>query len=490
MSREDIQNGLRRLLGDGKVSTSDSIRAARAHDYWLLDLQRRLHGAELPKPACVVTAESGDDVAAVLRYATANGVAVVPYGAGSGVCGGARATEGVVTLDMRAMKRVLELDGTALTVKVQPGMLGSDFEAYLNAQGYSMGHFPQSMRLSSVGGWVATRASGQFSTKYGSIEDMLVCLEGYLADGTYFSTRNAPRSSTGPSVNELILGSEGTLAVITSITYKIHPLPEAQRMDSFQFDSFDAGLEVIRRIMRAGWTPALVRLYDAVESKRHFGKSGLRRGKCALLLLSEGPARLAEVELEECASIATASGGVSLGESLVEHWLEKRFDVPDVNELATSKGVVFDTIEISANWNRIGKLYHDAIAALEKVPGIVNASAHSSHSYQQGTCLYFTFAVKKPKWVRRQIARLAGWKDVFVQPEDLPAIEESYRACWTAVMEAVATNGGTISHHHGIGKVRLPWVKAELGASLNILRSIKAALDPAGVLNPGTLFDK
>lgn len=486
MQVNQIQQGLHSMLGE-KVLLGDADRAARSHDFWLLDMQRRLHGTNGPSPACVVVAETGDDVATVLRFATEHGIPVVPYGAGSGVCGGARASEGVITLDLRRMNRVLEINEVALTVTVEPGLLGNEFEAILNDAGYSMGHFPQSMRLSSVGGWVATRASGQFSTKYGNIEDMLVCLEGYLPDGTHFSTRNSPRTSSGPSVNELILGSEGTLAVITSITYKIHPLPQGQAMGAFEFATFEEGLEALRIIMREGWTPALARLYDAAETKRHFHKWA-RRGTCVLLLLSEGPQKLADLEFQECARICTEHDARVLGKPAVRHWLERRFDIPNLHDLATRKGVVFDTIEVAANWDRIGDLYRSAIAALQQIPGIANASAHSSHSYQQGTCLYFTFAVKKPKWVRKQIARLLGVSDAFAKPEDLPVVEQLYERSWSAVMAAVVANGGTISHHHGIGKVRLPWVQRELGTTLPILNTVKNAIDPAGILNPGTLF--
>jgi alkyldihydroxyacetonephosphate synthase len=486
MKLETIQTELRALLGD-KVKTDVSELTARSHDFWLLDMQRRLHGSSAPLPICVVAAECGDDVAIVLRFASAHNIPVVPYGAGSGVCGGAQGNAEAITLDLRSMNRILDINEKALTVTVEPGMLGSEFERRLNLRGYSMGHFPQSMQLSSVGGWVATRASGQYSNKYGNIEDMLVCLEGYLADGTHFSTRNAPRSATGPSVNELMLGSEGALAVITSITYKIHPLPEAQMMTAFQFDRFDDALDAIRLMMRSGWAPALTRLYDAAETKRHFQDSA-KKGSCVLLFLSEGPRRLVQAEFEECSALAKVLGGVSLGEGPVRHWLERRFVIPDLNDLALNKGVVFDTIEVAGNWDVIGKVYNDAIAALNKVPGIVNASAHSSHSYAQGTCLYFTFAVKKPRWKRLQVARLLGRKSAFASPSDLPAVEKLYEACWSAVMEAVVANGGTVSHHHGIGKVRMPWVEQELGSSKRILDGVKDALDPAGILNPGTLF--
>lgn len=487
MHLDRIQSGLRAVLGD-KVIVDDAERANRSHDFWLLDMQRRLHGSHQPLPACVVAAENDADVATVLRFAHENGVSVVPYGAGSGVCGGARASEGYITLDLRKMNRLVEINEVALTATVEPGMLGSDFERALNDAGYSMGHFPQSMRLSSVGGWVATRASGQFSTKYGSIENMLVCLEGYLPNGVPFCTRNTPRSATGPSIDSLMLGSEGILGVITKVTYKIHPLPEAQEFGAFAFANFDEGLEAIRLIMRDGWKPALVRLYDASETRRHF-QAYARRGSCVLLLLSEGPRKLAEVEFAECSKRCLEFGARQLGKPPVRHWLEKRFVIPDLHELATRKGVVFDTIEVAANWDRVGDLYHDAIAALTAVPGIANASAHSSHSYQQGTCLYFTFAVKKPKWVRRQLAQLLGAKEVFSDPADLPEIESSYEECWRAVMNATINNGGTISHHHGIGRLRMPWLAGELSAGgYHLLRAIKRAVDPHGILNPDTLI--
>jgi alkyldihydroxyacetonephosphate synthase len=489
MSIEAISwlDDLRKLVGAGKVSVDSESRAARAHDFWLLDFQRRLHGQAPTLPACVVKAEKDSDVEAVLKFAQARGIAVVPFGAGSGVVGGVRPGAGAIVLDLSAMKRLVEINEIALTATVQAGMLGKDFECALNCAGYSMGHFPQSMNLSSVGGWVATRASGQFSSKYGSIEDMLVCLTGYLADGTRLATRNVPRSSTGPSVNELVLGSEGTLAVVTDVTYKIHPLPEKQTSIAYQFADFAVGLEAVRKIMRAGIKPALVRLYDAVETKRHFADVA-QRGTCVLLLLSEGLARLADLEIFECAKICKQAGAVDLGPGPVHHWLEKRFQIPNLSELAESKGVVFDTIEVAANWDRIHNVYNDAIAGLNKIPGIVNASAHSSHSYAQGTCLYFTFAVKKPKWWTRQAMCLLGVEGLFSAGDDLPYIEQVYNGCWKAVSEAALKNQGTISHHHGVGKVRLPWIERELGSSYAVLAAVKRALDPSGILNPGTFF--
>lgn len=497
---ERLKRQLQALLGAQKVHTSGEILASRNHDYWLLDLQRRLHGEEGPLPLCVVQPESHVEVAAVVAFASRESLELVPYGRGSGVCGGARPHNGALVLDLTRMSNILELNETNLTVTVQPGMLGSEFEEELNKRGYSMGHFPQSIALSSVGGWVATRASGQYSSKYGSIEDMLVCFKGVLADGSTVATKNVPRAAVGPDVNELILGSEGTLAVITEVTFKIHPLPEKQTYASFQFPTMRQGLDAIRLIRRAGWKPCLTRLYDGVESQRHFGGghdipnpfNAMKEHAdgCMLLLASEGPAALADVEIAEISKIAAAAGGIARGEAPVKHWLTVRFRIPNLIELAQDKGVIFDTIEVAANWDKLADLYEAVVAALKTVPGLMVASAHSSHSYDQGGCLYFTFAVKKPYWLVRQVVRQVTRKryDGYTSASDASVVERTYNQCWTKVMEATLANSGTISHHHGVGKVRMPWVKQEHALSYEVLLKVKRALDPDNVLNPGTLF--
>lgn len=497
---ERLKSQLQALLGEKKVHTGAEILSSRNHDYWLLDLQRRLHGEQGPLPLCVVQPESHAEVAAVVTFASRESLEVVPYGRGSGVCGGARPRNGALVLDLSNMSGILEINETNLTVTVQPGMLGSEFEEELNKRGYSMGHFPQSIALSSVGGWVATRASGQYSAKYGSIEDMLVCFKGVLADGSTIATKNIPRAAVGPDVNELILGSEGTLVVLTEVTFRIHTLPEKQTFAAFQFPTMRQGLEAIRLIRRAGWKPCLTRLYDGVETQRHFGGghdipnpfNAMKEHKdgCMLLLASEGPAALADVEIAECSKIAELAGGTARGEGPVKHWLKVRFRIPNLVELAQDKGVVFDTIEVAANWDKVADLYDAVIASLKTVPGLMVASAHSSHSYDQGACLYFTFAVKKPYWLLRQVARRVTFKryDGFASAGDAKVVERTYNDCWTKVMEATLANAGTISHHHGVGKVRLPWMKQEHALSYQVLLKVKKALDPENVLNPGTLF--
>jgi alkyldihydroxyacetonephosphate synthase len=381
------------------------------------------------------------------------------------VCGGVLPDAGSIVIDLRRMSRLLELNETALTARVQAGMMGNACEAAFNERGYSMRHFPQSIDVSTVGGWVSTRAAGQYSTRYGNIEDVVLSLEAVLPDGTIIRTPAGPRSATGPDLRHVFLGAEGTIGVVSEVTLRLVPLPEHSAPMAFSFASMHDGLEAIRRFMRAGWRPPVVRLYDAVETARLFPASSTTEN-CLLLLLSEGVADLVAAEERACTAICKQGGGQRSDPKAVEHWLEERNKVPSFESLL-EKGLVVDTIEVATAWDHIDRLYEEVIAALKQVPGIVAASGHSSHSYPQGTNIYFTFAA---------------------YPPDPQQAEATYLECWKQAMEATLHRRGTISHHHGIGRLRVPWMQQELGAGLGVLRKIKQALDPNGIMNPGVLF--
>lgn len=450
-------------LGPEAVLTDDASIAARRHDYWVRShLLRRLDrlGAA---PACVVRATSTAAVAETLTVASDHGVAVVPFGLGSGVCGGVLAPAGSIVLDLSAMDRILHVNETALTVTVQAGKQGDVFEQELGERGYSMGNFPQSIAVSTVGGWVATRASGQFSTLYGSIEDMLIGFEAVLGSGEVVRLRPAPRRSAGPDLCALFLGSEGTLGVLTELTLRIHPRAEHQQLASYEFDDMHAGLEAVRLIMRAGWRPAVLRLYDDIETARHFADHA--KGGCFLLVVSEGPTTGVAAEADAVAQIAENTGGSARGRAPVAWWLQHRNEVPSWDQLM-EQGLIADTVEVTAPWDRASRIYDDVVAAIRHVPGVLMASAHSSHSYRQGTCLYVTLVMR---------------------PDDLAAGAALYDSCWDAAMRATLDAGGSISHHHGIGRVRRAWLKEELGSAHGLLGTLKAAFDPKGILNPGVL---
>jgi alkyldihydroxyacetonephosphate synthase len=266
-------------------------------------------------------------------------------------------------------------------------------------------------------------------------------------------------------VRQIFLGSEGILGVVTEVTLRVYPMPARRELASYRFPTFTAGLEAIRTLIREGWRPPVIRLYDEVETARNVPDTA-PADNSLLLLLSEGPPSLTAAEIAACAEWCEKAGGTALGPAAVEHWLSHRNDVPGF-EPFLQKGIVVDTIEVAATWDRIGAVYADAVAAMKGVPGILAASAHSSHSYLTGTNLYFTFAAR---------------------PAKATDMEEAYRRCWEATMRATLAHGGTIAHHHGIGRVRREWMSEEVGAGVDVLRALKRALDPNGILNPGVLL--
>jgi alkyldihydroxyacetonephosphate synthase len=460
-----IRDELARRLGNAVVHWDDATLAEHGHDTWPLSLLRIHLGTLTNRPACVVTPESTEQIRELLRWANREHVPVVPFGGGSGVCGGVLPSADAVVVDLRSLNRLLDLDETALLARAEAGMMGNHFEDALEERGYSMGHFPQSIDVSTVGGWVSTRAAGQFSTRYGSIEDMLAGLEAVLADGRVITVKPTPRRAAGPDLRHLFLGAEGTLGILTELTLRVFPRPESRKLLCFSFPDFDAGLEAIRQIVRAGWRPPVLRLYDTIETGRHFGEWA-NDESCLLLVVSEGPSSLTPVESEACHRACTGIGGQAVGSRPVEHWLVERNNVPSL-EGFIARGFVLDTIEVACGWDRIHDLYRDVLAAVRTVKDLVVVSGHSSHSYAQGTNIYFTFVA---------------------QPKDPAEAEATYDACWTRTMEATLRCGGTIAHHHGIGRLRKRWMVAEHGEGLVILRALKKALDPNGILNPGNLL--
>lgn len=462
----ELAERLRAALGPGAVHTAPEVLARHRRDTWVLSELRDLEGTVFATPAAVVEPTSAAQVGAVLRLAREARTPVVPFGGGSGVCGAVLAPEGAIVLSTRRMAGLLELDDTNLLARFGAGTNGLAAELRVQEAGLTIGHWPQSIELSTVGGWVATRAAGQYSTGYGSIEDVLFSLEGVLADGTVVRTRETPRAAAGPDLRQVFLGSEGTLGVVTEVAFSLRAKAEASRGQAFHFASFGAGLEAIRRLMRGGWRPPVVRLYDARESARHFATYCPER-RHLLLLLHAGPAAAVDTEAHGVAQVCDTAGGTAAGAGAVTQWLEQRNQVPGFRGLL-EKGIVLDTIEVGATWSRAGVLYERVVASLREVPELRAASAHSSHSYRSGTNLYFTFAVR---------------------PKDRTTMADVYRECWRRTMAVTLDVGGGVAHHHGIGRVRRDVLAGELGpGGLALLRTLKRALDPDGILNPGALL--
>ncbi|MFM2072174.1 MAG: hypothetical protein RLZZ623_2437 [Actinomycetota bacterium] len=449
---------LKRLRAVCRTTVAVQARAEASRDWWPVAMHWALDGAVPQLAGAVCTPKSKGEVAGVLSVCNELGIPVTAAGGRSGVNGATVPAFGGVVLDLTQLTGIAEFDELSGVVHVGAGTFGPDLERELNDRhGVSVGHFPQSFEIATVGGWVACRGAGQYSTRYGKIESMVVGLEVVLADGRVVITGGAPAAAVGPDLTQVFVGSEGMFGVITSVWLRTHPLPAVVRSNAYSFGSFHDGLEACRRILRRGATPAVLRLYDAVESKRGQEGDGTQ---CMLLVLDEGDQLLTDATMavvaDECA------GAVELGDALVEKWMHHRNDTSALQAL-TRKGFVVDTLEIAAPWSKLDIIFNEVRQALLAVPHARSATCHLSHSYSDGACLYFTFAATPPSG----------------------ELESTYIALWNAGQRAVLAHGGNLSHHHGVGLNRGRFVREAMGASFDVLVSLKRALDPAGILNPG-----
>lgn len=449
------------IVSQDQISANPADLLANSRDYWPVNNIWMIEGAVPALPQLVVWPANTAEVSELLKLASQLQIPVTPFGEGSGTLGGSIPLKGGISFDLKLMNRVINIDEESLMATVQCGLNGALYEESLNRAGYTGGHFPQSLHCSSVGGWLACRAAGQFSTRYGKIEDIVVSLEAVLADGTVIRGKSVPRTATGPRLDHLFLGSEGTFGVMTEATLRIWPRPEKRILASYTFTDLTSALECIRLVMRSGARPAVVRLYDAQETGNHFPELGDQN--CALILLIEGSEKIVSAEAAILEELALAAGGLESGPEHAEHWLEKRFNI-SVASMLFQKGAVLDTIEVSTNWHNAHSTYLAMQKALMAVEGTMLATGHYSHVYPDGAALYMTTV-------------------------GFPGSDKLgfYKRIWQAAMEACLVEGAAISHHHGIGLHRGLWMKEEHGAGLEILRRVKKALDPDEIMNPGKL---
>jgi alkyldihydroxyacetonephosphate synthase len=457
----EVTDVLARRLSDvcTKVSTDAATLTESSRDWWPLAMHWALTQQVPARAGAVARPADVDEVAAVLRVCAEAVVPVTVAAGRSGVCGASIPVHGGVVLDLCGLDGIVDIDRTSLIVDVRAGTFGDVFEDTLRAEHeLTCGHWPQSIALSTVGGWLACRGAGQLSTRYGKIEDIVAGLDVVSADGAMIHTGGAPRAAVGPDLTQLFVGSEGTLGVITGARLRVHPLPQSECRAAYGFASFVEGLDACRRILQRGATPAVLRLYDSTEANRSY-QTGER---AVLLMMDEADADITaatrNIVAQEC------TGAELLDAGLLDRWFEHRNDVSALEAL-TRRGTVVDTMEIAGRWRDLPAIYERTRQAILGVEGAIVASAHQSHSYLDGACLYFTFAGNPG----------GDEPDAF------------YRAAWDAGTRAVLAEGGALSHHHGVGLNRARFVREALGAAFDVLVAAKHALDPQGILNPGKL---
>lgn len=429
-------------------------------------------------PICIVKLRSTSDVVEALKYCNQRGISVIAQtGASSSEDQLLVVNGNTVILDCIEMNELLALDEENMMATVGCGMPLRTLEALANSKGLTTGHWPQSQPLACMGGLVATRSIGQFSTYYGGIEDMLCGLEAVLPDGEIIRIRNVPRSATGPDLRHLFMGSEGALAIITEVTVKLFPnYTESNWKGAYRLPSFDAGINAIREILVSGFKPAVVRLYDKADMDFNYeGAIELADGEACMFFVADGHPSLSSVIGENINQIAKKHGAIDVGIKLVEHWLKEKNEVCKIlgteiiKDRYRESKVFYTTCEISASWSDIKNVYRNVMENLpKKVDNLLMIGGHVSHSYQTGTNIYFVYRLQASDPLKMSES---DWK----------------------VKDAIATEvlkeptGGSV-HHHGVGKMRVKRIQDELGSSYGILKRIKEEIDPNGIMNPGCLI--
>jgi len=460
------------VVGDEHVSTDDDLRRLRTRGKSTTDLLRARAGDLADAPDVVVRPASHGEVADVLAVAVDRHVAVVPFGGGTCVTGGLAARRegyaGVVSLDLGRLVDV-DVDPVSMTATLGPGLRGPDAEARLTEHGLTIGHVPQSFEHASIGGFAATRSSGQASAGYGRFDALVVGLAVATPTGP-LTLGTAPANAAGPDLRQLVLGSEGAFGVITSVTVRVRPVPEVTRYDGWRWASFADGVSALRTLAQSGLRPTVLRLSDESESAVNLadpdaiGNSG---GGCLMIVGYEGTAARVETERVAASALLASLGGADLGEEPGRAWEHGRFAAPYLRDAMLDLGVLVETLETATFWSGVDRLYADVKAALERTlgqPALV--LCHVSHVYETGCSLYFTVAARQA---------------------DDPV--DQWLAAKTAASDAIAAAGATITHHHAIGTDHRPWLADEIGqVGVRVLRAVKAELDPTGVLNPGVLI--
>jgi alkyldihydroxyacetonephosphate synthase len=490
----ELSAALEAAVGAEHVSSAPMERVVHARGKSLSDLVRQRRGELGRLPDVVVRPGSEAEVEAVVRAALAADAVVIPFGGGSNISGSLEAPAAeprtVVSVDLGRLDRVLSIDAVSGLAEVEAGAFGPALEEQLNARGWTLGHFPDSFAHSTLGGWIATRSSGMQSDKYGDIADLTRGLRVVTPAGM-LAIRPVPSTSTGPSVREMVLGSEGRLGIVTAATVHVHRLPAERVILGYLFPTWAASLAAMRDIAAGEASPSVTRVSDAAETQFSFATKKAsspadrlkskalmtflerRRGfdleqMCLSFIGYEGSERHVRSERRRVGRIVARHGGLCIGRSPGELYDQKKFDTPYIRDFLLDRGVLADVSETAAPWSALGTVYDNVTSRARTafaelgVPGYV--MCHLSHSYHSGACLYFTFAIT-PSGRREPL--------------------EEYGVVKSAIQQEFVDSGATLSHHHAVGTEHAQWLEQDISApGVAMLRALFRGFDPGRNFNP------
>ena len=481
-----LPEGVRAAVGNDALATDDEARLRRAAGRSYPDLVRLRTGRLESAPDAVIRPADAEAVAAAVEACGSERVAVIPYGGGTSVVGGLAALRDghscAVSLDLARLRSV-ELDATSLTARLGPGLRGPEAERALGEKGMTLGHFPQSYEQATIGGYAATRSAGQASSGYGRFDELVTAIELTSPAGR-LRTRETPHSAAGPSLRELVLGSEGTLGVITEVACRVRPVPELRAYEGWIAADFASGRDILRELAQHDEMPDVLRLSDEEETRVSLELAGTegprkrvldaylalrrRREGCLVICGWEGEREAVRRRRSLAGRRLRAGGAAPLGSSAGRSWERSRYDGPYLRDELLSLGILVETLETAHSWSRLEDLYRGVGEALRGALGENSiVMCHLSHAYADGASLYFTF-----------LARTQRGEEI-----------EQWRTAKTAACEAIVAAEGTITHHHAVGRDHAPYMTAEVGElGIEALRAVKERLDPANVMNPGKLL--
>jgi alkyldihydroxyacetonephosphate synthase len=493
----DLMTSLRAIVGSDNLKDDVLERVVHSYGKGLRDLVRVRRGDLGRVPDLVVYPGSEDEVAGIVRVALSVDAVVIPFGGGTNISGSLEAPRNerrpVISVDMSRMSSVLEIDDVSRIARIQAGALGPAIERRLNETGWTLGHFPDSFRHSTLGGWIATRSSGMQSDKYGDIADLTRAVRVVTPAGI-LATRAVPSSSTGPSVREMILGSEGRLGIITEATVHVHRIPQKRQIYGYLFPDWSRSLRAMTAIAESDAAPSVTRVSDANETrfsfatkraegfagrtKSMFSKLYLQRVKrfdvrrmCLSFIGYEGSEEHVNIQKRLVDEIVTRHGGICAGTGPGKIYDQKKFDTPYIRDFLLDRGALADVSETAAPWSQLESLYNGVMSRAEKAFAQIGVKGyimcHLAHSYHSGACLYFTFAFRASDEARSL---------------------EQYDVVKRAIQQGFIDFGGTLSHHHAVGVEHAPWMSQDISpAGVAMIKSLFDGVDPGHNFNPGKI---